>query len=146
MKEMPQLIDELIGCAEGILTATKSIVTCGEKMISAAKAVKQIFTQDDEVKALPTPEPELLSKETATDAPAAKTYTFTDVRKAFSAKAHGSHPQKLESPFSWLWPDTPQAHPAQDDPGQTGSPERSPAPLPGPDPGDPPYAENVPRR
>ncbi len=96
MNDLSQLIDELIECAEGILTATKSIVTCGEKMILAAKAVKQIFTKKDEVKALPTSEPELPFAEP----PEAKTYTFTDVRKAFSAKAHDGHTEEVKALIS----------------------------------------------
>lgn len=70
MSELSLVLDEMI--------------TCGENMIKAVNALKEIFSS---------------SIEETTGAPVVKTdkpYEFTDVRKAFSAKSHEGYTEEVK--------------------------------------------------
>lgn len=73
-KELSQVLDE--------------IIACGERMIQAADAVKELLTEESN-------EPASAAEVPSVDP--AKTYTFTDVRKAFSAKAHDGHTAEVKA-------------------------------------------------
>ena len=77
MNELSQVLDELVSCGEG--------------MIRAATALREIFSED-------APTEELEQTPTTSVKPAqAKTYSFTDVRKAFSAKAHAGYTDQIKT-------------------------------------------------
>ncbi len=72
MSELSQVLDDLI--------------TCGENMIRTANSIKAIFTNEEKETEAPNTE---ATTPVATNEPEPeKTYSFTDVRKAFSAKSH----------------------------------------------------------
>lgn len=75
MSELSQVLDEMIACGEG--------------MIRAANAIKEIFTAEPETEAPVREEPEK-KQET-------KTYTFAEVRKAFSAKSHEGYTEQVRA-------------------------------------------------
>ena len=76
MNELSQVLDELVSCGEG--------------MIHAANALREIFSAGGETPAetqpANQPEPE---NETV--------YSFTDVRKAFSAKSHAGYTEQVKA-------------------------------------------------
>lgn len=76
MSELSQVLDEMIACGEG--------------MIRAANTIKEIFmdTEEPEKAAPAKTEP----KKTET-----KTYTFAEVRKAFSAKSHAGYTAQVKA-------------------------------------------------
>lgn len=84
MNDLSQVLDEMIAC--------------GERMIKAANAVKDFFaeTHQEPVTAAEAP-PRAPEAEAPAEEPPAKTYTFTDVRKAFSAKAHDGHTAEVKA-------------------------------------------------
>lgn len=72
-----------------ILRALDEIVTCGEGLLKAIKTLREIFAEEP-VPALPT----------QTEQPAAlpeKKYTFTEVRKAFSAKSKAGYTDQVKA-------------------------------------------------
>lgn len=77
MNELSQVLDELISCGEG--------------MIRAANALREIFSASEAA--------EESVQQTSTPAePTLKTaYSFTDVRKAFSAKSHAGYTEKVKA-------------------------------------------------
>ena len=78
MSELSLVLDELI--------------TCGENMIKAANALKEFFSSPtEETTAAPAVKTDKPAK------PAAKTYEFTDVRKAFSAKSHEGYTEQVKA-------------------------------------------------
>lgn len=81
MSELSQVLDDLI--------------TCGENMIQTANAIKEIFSSTEEPTAPAKAEAEQLSAPKAE--PPAKTYDFTDVRKAFSAKSHEGYTEQVKT-------------------------------------------------
>ncbi len=76
MSELSQVLDELVACGEGL--------------IHAANAIRDIFTAgtDEQPKPVPGAEPQ---------AEEAKGYTFVDVRKAFSAKSHAGYTEQVKA-------------------------------------------------
>lgn len=79
-KELSQVLDELIACGEGL--------------IKAANAIREILPD------APEPEAQPAVKEEATTAPAEepqKKYSFADVRKAFSAKSHAGYTEQVKA-------------------------------------------------
>ena len=88
MSELSQALDEMIACGEG--------------MIRAASALQEIFSGSEETAAeQPAVKEPAPIKEEKTEAPAveqvtAKTYSFADVRKAFSAKSHAGFTEQVK--------------------------------------------------
>lgn len=79
MSELSQVLDEMIACGEG--------------MIKAAQALKEIFsTPEAPVEQTPVE----LPKEEPPAKPV-KEYTFEDVRKAFSQKSHAGHTDAVKA-------------------------------------------------
>lgn len=79
MSELSQVLDEMIACGEG--------------MIKAAQALKEIFsTPETPVEQTPVE----LPKEEPPAKPV-KEYTFEDVRKAFSQKSHEGHTEAVRA-------------------------------------------------
>ena len=74
MSELSQALDDL--------------TACGESLIRTAKAIREMFS-DEEAPAEPASAP---VKE-----PDAKSYTFTDVRKASSAKSHAGFTDQVKA-------------------------------------------------
>ena len=74
MSELSQVLDEMIACGEG--------------MIRAANAIKEIFTDTEE------PEMAVPAK---TEPEKTETYTFAEVRKAFSAKSHAGYTAQVKA-------------------------------------------------
>ena len=76
MSELSQVLDELAACGEGL--------------IKTANAIRDIFTAepDEQPKPAPSAEPQ---------AEKLKKYTFTDVRKAFSAKSHAGYTEQVKA-------------------------------------------------
>lgn len=81
MSELSLVLDELI--------------TCGENMIKAANALKEIFSSTEETTAVPAVKTDNPAEPAAK--PPAKTYEFTDVRKAFSAKSHEGYTEQVKA-------------------------------------------------
>ena len=81
MKELSQALDEMVACGEGL--------------IRAANAIREILSSEPEPEAQ---QPAVKEEETA--APAAepqKKYSFMDVRKAFSAKSHAGYTEQVKA-------------------------------------------------
>ena len=86
ISELSQVLDDMI--------------TCGEGMIRAAKALKEMFSETGEDTPAAKPvEAETKKEEAAAPAPA-KTYTFAEVRKAFSAKSHAGYTEQVKALIS----------------------------------------------
>lgn len=81
MNEITQLLDNMIVCGENMARIGKLLKEFVSELTDAIpqKAKAEKVTKAD---AAPATQPEKSAE------PAAKTYTFTDVRKAFSAKSH----------------------------------------------------------
>lgn len=88
MSELSMVLDEM--------------VSCGENMIKAANALKEMFTDTTETKAVQKkPVPEAVPAEKAADAAEeTETYTFADIRKAFSRKSHEGHTEEVKALIS----------------------------------------------
>ena len=72
------------------------MITCGENMIKAANALKDIFSSPtEETTAAPAVKTDKPAEPAAE--PPAKTYEFTDVRKAFSAKSHEGYTEQVKA-------------------------------------------------
>lgn len=83
MSELSQILDDMIAC--------------GENMIQAANALKEIFSSTEESPA-PTAKAEKADTPNVTEkTPPAKTYEFADVRKAFSAKSHKGYTEQVKA-------------------------------------------------
>ena len=76
MSELSQVLDEMIACGEG--------------MIRAANTIKEIFTDTEEPEKAAPAKTEPKKQET-------KTYTFAEVRKAFSAKSHAGYTAQVKA-------------------------------------------------
>ena len=76
MSELSQVLDEL--------------AACGERLIQTANAIRDIFTAepDEQPKTAPGTEPK---------AEEPQKYTFTHVRKAFSAKSHAGYTEQVKA-------------------------------------------------
>ncbi len=72
MSELSQALDDMIAC--------------GEKLAMTARAIREMLSGETAT-AEPAPPAEEL--------PAAKSYTFTEVRKAFSAKSHAGYTEQI---------------------------------------------------
>lgn len=90
MNEINQLLDNIIICGESMAKIGKLLQ---EFLPEFADAIPQKTKAEQVIKTDPAPA-EL--PETA-DAPAAKTYTFADVRKAFSAKSHEGYTDQVKN-------------------------------------------------
>ena len=80
MKELSQALDEMVACGEGL--------------IRAANAIREILSDE------PVPEVQPAAKEEAVAAPAMETkkkYSFMDVRKAFSAKSRAGYTEQVKA-------------------------------------------------
>ena len=78
LSELSQVLDELVSCGEG--------------MIRAANALREMYTAE---------EPHVSHEETTpVETAVAKTYSFTDVRKAFSAKSHAGFTDQVKAVIS----------------------------------------------
>lgn len=76
MSELSQVLDELVACGEGL--------------IQTANAIRNIFTAEPDEQSKPVPSAEPQAEEP-------KKYTFVDVRKAFSAKAHAGYTEQVKA-------------------------------------------------
>lgn len=76
MNELSRALDELTACGEGL--------------IRAANAIREIFSAEAEPEAQPADAP--------AEAPAG--YTFAEVRKAFSAKSHAGYTEQIRALIS----------------------------------------------
>lgn len=81
MSELSQALDEM--------------VVCGEGLIRTANAIRKMFTGEPEPaqqpgakEKAPQQEPSLVEE---------KQYTFSDVRKAFSAKSHAGYTEQIKA-------------------------------------------------
>ncbi len=74
MSELSQALDDLIAC--------------GEKLATTARAIREMFSE-----ARAPDEPAAQPKEN----PTGKTYTFAEVRKAFSAKSHAGYTDQIKA-------------------------------------------------
>ena len=77
MNELSQVLDELVSCGEG--------------MIRAANALREIFSASEAAEE--SAQQTLVLTEPAPTA----TYSFTDVRKAFSAKSHAGYTEQVKA-------------------------------------------------
>lgn len=80
MKELSQALDEMVACGEGL--------------IRAANAIREILSDE------PQPETQPAAKEEAVAAPAKESerkYSFIDVRKAFSAKSRAGYTEQVKA-------------------------------------------------
>ena len=73
MSELSQALDELVACGEGL--------------IRAANAIREIFSAEAE----PAAQPEESREEPS------QRYTFAEVRKAFSAKSHAGYTEQIRA-------------------------------------------------
>ena len=76
MSELSQVLDELAACGEGL--------------IKAANAIRDIFTAEPDEQPKPAPSAEPQAEES-------KKYTFMDARKAFSAKSHAGYTERVKA-------------------------------------------------
>ena len=78
LSELSQVLDELVSCGEG--------------MIRTANALREMHTAEEP----------LVSHEETTpvETAVAKAYSFTDVRKAFSAKSHAGFTDQVKAVIS----------------------------------------------
>lgn len=79
MSELSQVLDELAACGEGL--------------IKAANAIRDIFTAEPDEQPKPSSSAEPQAEEP-------KRYTFVDVRKAFSAKSHAGYTEQVKALIS----------------------------------------------
>lgn len=75
MSELAMVLDEL--------------TACGEKLTETARTIRKMFME--------TEEPEQTQEQPAPAEPEVKKYTFTEVRKAFSAKSHAGYTDQIRS-------------------------------------------------
>ena len=75
MSELAMVLDEL--------------AACGEKLTETARAIRRMFMEAEE--------PEQTQEQPAQAEPEEKKYTFTEVRKAFSAKSHAGYTEQIRS-------------------------------------------------
>lgn len=91
MNELSQVLDDLI--------------SCGEKMIATANALKEMFTDTADTAAVPAEpvQPEAAPAEEEKPAQPEKEpvkYSFTDVRKAFADKSHAGFTAQVKELIS----------------------------------------------
>lgn len=77
MNELSQVLDDLVSCGEGMIRAANAL----REIFSASEATEEPVQQKT-IPAVPTPE---------------TTYSFTDVRKAFSAKSHAGYTEQVKA-------------------------------------------------
>jgi hypothetical protein len=82
MSELSQVLDDMI--------------TCGEGLIKAANALREIFSETEHSKPS-VPQSATDATVPAEEKGAAKTYTFAEVRKAFSAKSHKGYTAQIKA-------------------------------------------------
>ena len=75
MSELSQALDEMVACGEGL--------------IRAANEIRNYLSEGTET--------EPPAKEEAADAPCGNQYSFTDVRRAFSAKSHAGYTEQVKA-------------------------------------------------
>lgn len=78
MKELSQTLDQLAACGEGLIRAANALREILDPEPEAQPTVKE------KVEAVPAVEPQ-------------KKYSFTDVRKAFSAKSHAGYTEQVKA-------------------------------------------------
>ena len=86
-----------------ILQLLDNIIVCGESMAKIGRLLKEFIPEFAEAIPQKTKAEQVIEAETAPAAlpekkeePAAKTYTFADVRKAFSAKSHAGYTAQIK--------------------------------------------------
>ena len=100
MSELSMVIDEMITCGEGILKAIQDLTVRGERMIKAAKQVKDMFSTENlpELKAASAPiRKPLPVKEEQTEI---KTYSKEEVRGILSRKSANGYGKEVKSLLS----------------------------------------------
>lgn len=86
MKELSNVLDEILDAGTQMLETAKTLTAVAEKLITATKAVRDIFSSDEE-KAPPAP--------TSTDDETAP--TKEDVRKALASLATAGHKDEAKA-------------------------------------------------
>ena len=86
-----------------ILQLLDNIIVCGESMAKIGRLLKEFIPEFAEAIPQKTKAEQVIEADTAPAAlpekkeePAAKTYTFADVRKAFSAKSHAGYTAQVK--------------------------------------------------
>ena len=86
-----------------ILQLLDNIIVCGESMAKIGRLLKEFIPEFAEAFPQKTKAEQVIEADTAPAAlpekkeePAAKTYTFADVRKAFSAKSHAGYTAQVK--------------------------------------------------
>lgn len=86
-----------------ILQLLDNIIVCGESMAKIGRLLKEFIPEFAEAIPQKTKAEQVIEADTAPTAlpekkeePAAKTYTFADVRKAFSAKSHAGYTAQVK--------------------------------------------------
>lgn len=85
MSELSLTLDEMISCGEELIAAAKVMSESGAKLTKTAKAVREMFSNTAEPKTEAEPQE------------AKPSYTFADVRKAFSAKSHAGYTEQVKA-------------------------------------------------
>ena len=87
MSELSQVLDEMVACGEGL--------------IRAANAIRDIFTDTAEPEPAEKPvtaaEPVKAAAEEVPQEEPPKKYTFAEIRKAFSAKSHAGYTEQVKA-------------------------------------------------
>lgn len=85
MNELSQVLNELVACGEGL--------------IGAASAIRDMFTDEPETGAQPAPTAEPLQTEADTghEVKEPKKYSFADVKKACSAKSRAGYTEHVKA-------------------------------------------------
>lgn len=83
MSELSQVLDELVACGEGL--------------IRTANAIREMFTDEPERQSKATAEPPRAEAAGTPQSEEPKTYSFVDVRKAFSAKSHAGYTEQVKA-------------------------------------------------
>lgn len=100
MSELSMVIDEMITYGEGILKAVQDLTACGERMIMAAKKLKDLFSTDSlpETKAVTVTKAKALPvKEEQSET---KNYSKEDVRGILSDKSASGYGKEVKALLS----------------------------------------------
>ncbi len=110
MKELSQALDELVSCGEGLIrtaNALRDLLSAvpeqgtGPQKTRAEPVLYPDQTQDTDMEPVPEPDPETEPQPEppkAAPQPAPQPeFTFTEVRKAFSAKSHAGYTDEVRA-------------------------------------------------
>ena len=90
MSNLSMVLDEMIQYGQGILSCVEELKKSGDGLVRIATEIKEIFTTDEPLKATKIAKqetPSIPKKEGTNNQPAAKTYSFIDVRRTLAAKS-----------------------------------------------------------